>query len=461
MSEETNSKFHIAMFPWFAVGHITPFLHLSNELAKRGHKISFFLPRKALILLENLNLHPNLITFHPLTVPSITTLPPGTETASDIPISDTPSLAVAMDLTRRQLEVSLQAMRPDFIFYDTAHWIPQVARPLGIRTVCYNVVSAAAIAIVLVPAREVTPGKPLTEEELGKPPVGYPSNTVVLRGNEARSLIFISLPFGDNITFHGRTTTAMRECDAIAMRTCREIEGDLCAYISNQYGKPVFLTGPVLPEPAMETLDEKWAEWLSRFEPGSVVFCAFGSQHVLEKGQFQELLRGFESTGLPFLIALRPPIGTNSVEEAFPEGFEERVRGRGVVHGGWVQQPLILSHPSVGCFVNHCGFGSMWESLLGDCQIVMVPHLADQILNTRLLANELKVGVEVEREESGWFSKESLCRAIESVMYEKSEVGLLVKKNHAKWREVLVSPNFMTDYINRFIQNLQELQMKN
>ncbi|KAF8025839.1 hypothetical protein BT93_F2619 [Corymbia citriodora subsp. variegata] len=460
MLEETNSKFHIAMFPWFAVGHMTPFLHLSNELAKRGHKISFFLPRKAVILLENLNLHPNLITFHPVTVPSVASLPPGTETASDIPISDNTFLAAAMDLTRPQLEVSLQAMRPDFVFYDNAHWIPQVARPLGIRTVCYNVVSAAAIAIVLVPARKATLGKPLTEEELRRPPEGYPSKRVVLRGSEARSLIFVTLPFGDSITFLGRTTTAMGECDAIAMRTCQEIEGDLCAYVSSQYGKPVFLTGPVLPEPAMKTLDEKWAEWLGRFKPGSVVFCAFGSQHVLEKGHFQELLLGFESTGLPFLVALRPPIGTNSVEEAFPEGFEERVKGRGVVHGGWVQQPLILSHPSVGCFVNHCGFGSMWESLMCDCQIVMVPHLGDQILNTRLLAEELKVGVEVEREESGRFSKESLCRAIKSVMDEESEVGRLVKKNHAKWREVLVSPNFISGYIDRFIQNLHGLQMK-
>ncbi|KAI3427578.1 uncharacterized protein J3R85_009415 [Psidium guajava] len=458
MSEQTSSKFHIAMFPWFAVGHMTPFLHLSNELAKRGHKISFLLPRKALILLEDLNLHPDLITFHPVTVPSVAALPPGTETASEIPISDTPSLAAAMDLTRPQLEVSLQAMRPDFVFYDTAYWIPQVARPLGIRTVCYNVVSAAAIAIVLVPAREVTLGKPLTEEELAKPPEGYPSETVVLRGSEARSLMFVSLPFGDNITFHGRTTTAMRECDAIAMRTCREIERDLCTYISSQYSKPVFLTGPVLPEPATKTLDEKWAKWLGRFKPGSVVFCAFGSQHVLEKGQFQELLLGFESTGLPFLVALRPPIGTNSVEEAFPEGFEERVRGRGAVHGGWVQQPLILSHPSVGCFVSHCGFGSMWESLMCDCQIVMVPYLADQILNTRLLAEELRVGVQVEREGSGWFSKEGLCRAIKSAMDEESEVGQLVKKNHAKWRDVLMSPNFISGYIDGFIQNLQELQ---
>lgn len=92
---------------------------------------------------------------------------------------------------------------------------------------------------------------------------------------------------------------------------------------------------------------------------------------------------GFELTGLPFLVALKPPLGTNSIAEALPEGFEERIQGRGVVYGGWVQQVQILSHPAVGCFVNHCGFGSMWESLMSDCQIVLVPHLGDQILNSR------------------------------------------------------------------------------
>ncbi|KAL3503170.1 hypothetical protein ACH5RR_037619 [Cinchona calisaya] len=250
----------------------------------------------------------------------------------------------------------------------------------------------------------------------------------------------------------------MKRSHAISIRTCRELEGPLCDYIATEYEKPVFLTGPVLPESTKEVLDEKWANWLNGFEPGTVVFCAFGSQVVLEKNQFQEVVLRFELTGLPFFIALKPPFGATIVEEALPEGFEDRVRGRGIVYGSWVQQPSILSHPSVGCFVNHCGFGSMWESLMSSCQIVLVPHLADQILNARLLAEELKVAVEVERDEnSTWLSKESLCRAIKSVIDKDSEVGCMVKENHAKWKQILASPNFMEDYIEKFIQDLQEL----
>ena len=60
------------------------------------------------------------------------------------------------------------------------------------------------------------------------------------------------------------------------------------------------------------------------------------------------------------------------MEEAFPEGFQERVGGRGVVHGGWV--------PSVGCFVSHAEHGSMWESLTTDPQIVLLPECTDHIV---------------------------------------------------------------------------------
>ncbi|KAH7512607.1 hypothetical protein FEM48_Zijuj12G0108600 [Ziziphus jujuba var. spinosa] len=396
---------HITMFPWFAAGHMTAFLHLANELAERGHRTSILLPKKAQLQLQHLVQHPHLITIHVVTVPHVDGLPPGTETASEI-------------------------------------------------TLAQN----ASLAIVLVPSRNVPTDRPITEEELRELPSGYPSSTIVLRGSEVRSLMFVSAPFGEGINFYQRTTTGMKNCDAISIRTCREIEGNLCDYLASQYKKPVLLAGPALTESAdTSILEEKWAKWLGGFEQSSVVYCAFGSQLILEKDQFQELVLGFELTGLPFFLALKTPNACTNIEEALPEGFEERVKGRGVVFGGWVQQPLFLSHESVGCFVSHCGFGSMWESLMSDKQIVLVPHLGDQILNTRLLVEDLKVAVEVKREENRWFSKESLSEAIKSVMDKDSKVGLMVKKNHTMWRQVLTKPGFMSGYIDKFVDDLKEL----
>lgn len=191
---------HIVMLPWFATGHMTPFLHISNEFAAKGHKITFLLPHKSLPPLHNFNLHPNLISFHILSVPSVAGLPPATETASEIPISLTHLLAVAFDLTRPQVAEILRSRRPDFVFYDFAHWVPEIAAPLGIRSICYTVVSAASIAVTVFPGRRVSLQNPFTEEELREPPPEYPSATVVFRGRrEARSLLFLSMPFGDGI----------------------------------------------------------------------------------------------------------------------------------------------------------------------------------------------------------------------------------------------------------------------
>ncbi|XP_059291317.1 anthocyanidin 3-O-glucoside 2'''-O-xylosyltransferase-like [Lycium ferocissimum] len=460
MAKSTDSNLQIVMFPWLAFGHMIPFLNLSNELAKRGHKISFLLPKNAQIRLQNQNLHPNLITFHTLTIPHINGLPYGAETTADVPRSLESLLITAMDELYDQIKSFLQNLKPHFVFFDLAHWIPDLVLEIGgIKTVCYKVVCPATSAISLIRSPDKSVFMASTAAEIVKPPPGYPSTAVVFHEREAKLLSFLFNEYGRGVTIFERLKKGITRCDAIALKTCREIEGTFGDYIATQFKKPVLYTGPVLPEPAKEPLEEhRLSNWLEKFDPGSVVFCAFGTQLILEKNQFQELVLGLEMTDLPFLVVVRPPEGTNSVEEALPEGFKERVQEKGLILDCWVPQLKILSHKSVGCFVSHCGYGSMWESLaLCDCQLVLLPRANDQTLNARLMEKELKVGVEVEKDENGWFSKESLCKAVKCVMDKDSQIGCFVKENHRKWKEVLSSPGFMSNYIDNFIQNLHGL----
>uniref|UniRef100_M4EJS9 Glycosyltransferase n=1 Tax=Brassica campestris TaxID=3711 RepID=M4EJS9_BRACM len=423
-----GSKFHAFMFPWFGFGHMTAFLHLANKLAEKGHKITFLLPKKGLKQLEPLNLFPKSIVFHILTIPSVDGLPDGAETTSDIPITLGSFLASAMDRTRGQVEETVRLGKPDLIFFDFAHWIPDIAREYGAKSVNFVTISAACVAISFVPGR--------SPDELAIPPPGYPSSKVLLHGQETRLV----------------------NCDVISIRTCQEMEGKFCDFIEREFQRKVLLTGPMLPEPDnIKPLEDQWSHWLNRFKPGSVVYCSLGSQIILEKEQFQELCLGMELTGLPFLVAVKPPKGASTIQEALPKGFEERFKERGVVWGEWVHQPLILAHPSIGCFVSHCGFGSMWESLLNDCQIVFIPHLGEQIFNTRLMSEELEVSVEVKREETGWFSKESLSGAVRSVMDKDTELGNLVRRNHAKWKESLLSSGIISGYVNKYVEALEKL----
>ncbi|KAK4580987.1 hypothetical protein RGQ29_024589 [Quercus rubra] len=375
MSSLSSTKLHVSMFPWFAFGHFIPYLQLSNELAQRGHRVSFLLPKGAQAKLQHLNHYPNLINFYPLVVPHVDGLPLGAETASDVPFPLHMHLAIAFDRTQNQVETILTTLKPHFVFFDFSHWMPVLAHQLGSKAIHYSMIA-----------------KHMTNEELIQPPPGYPSLLVLLKHKEFEIATVKILAEDHNGTgvpsWYSRITSSMKGGDAIALRTYHEVEGPYCDNLRQQYAKLVLLTGPVLPETPATKLDEKWTNWLCNFEQGTVVYCAFGSQNILQKDQFQELLLGFELCGQPFLVALSTPDGCATIEEALPEGFEER-------------------HPSVGCSVTHCGYGSMWESLLSDCQIVCVPYLGDQILNARLMVEELKVAVEVERKDNGWISKES------------------------------------------------------
>ncbi|XP_031253191.1 UDP-glycosyltransferase 79B9-like [Pistacia vera] len=449
-----TSKLHVAMFPWLAFGHFIPYLHLSNKLAERGHKVSYLLPKGALPKLQQLNHHPDLIHFFPLVIPHVDGLPSGAETASDVPFPLHDLLISAMDNTKDQVETILTNLKPDIVFFDFGQWIPSITRQLGTKSIYYSVVNACTLAFFMVPVRRIT--LETTLEEQIQPPPGYPSTTVIIKPNEAPHIVGLSDPL-EGVSLYGRLTGSMKESDAIAVRTCHEIEGSFCDYLAQQYSKPVLLTGPVLPETPDAQLEEKWDKWLYKFEPGSVVYCAFGSQITLQKEQFQEMMLGFELSGFPFLVALTPPHGCSTIGEALPEGFKGRIGERGWVHGGWVSQTLILKHPSVGCFLSHCGFGSMWESLVSDCQIVLIPFLPDQAMGAKLMVEELKVAIEVGRGLDGMIGKEGLSKAIKSVMDNETEMGNSVKNNHVKWKNIFSGKNWQDEKIDGFVQDLQFL----
>ncbi|KAK6932624.1 UDP-glucuronosyl/UDP-glucosyltransferase [Dillenia turbinata] len=445
---------HIAMYPWFALGHLTSFLHLSNKLAERGHKISFFIPAKIQSRFEHFNHHPTLITFVSVTVPQVEDLPPGTETTSDIPYSLQPLLVTALDQTKPFIEASLCDLKPHWVFFDFTHWLPSLAHGLGVKSLHYCTISPAALGYLISPARKLDEIG-LTAAELMVPPPGFPPSCIKLHAHEARDLAAATVKvYGSGLTLMERTMASMRECDALGFKTCREIEGPYCDYLENQFQKKVILVGPIVPELPSSSLEETWAKWLENFEPKSVVFCAFGSECVLKKDQFQELVLGLELTGLPFFVALKTPFGAETIQSALPKGFRERIIDKGVVHGGWVQQQLILQHPSVGCFVTHCGSGSLSEAMVNECQLVLLPHYGDQMINARLMSGELKVGVEVEKGEDGLFTKESVCNAIKSVM-DDNEKGKEVRINHAKWREFLLSEGLERSYVDDFVHQLQ------
>ncbi|KAJ7981543.1 Glycosyltransferase [Quillaja saponaria] len=235
-----------------------------------------------------------------------------------------------------------------------------------------------------------------------KPPSGFPGSSIKLHVHEAQEIALRrKWKFGGNVLFYERYYNGLVRSDALGFRTCREIEGPFVDYLEKEFGKPVLLSGIVIPETPTSALDKNTARGVSR-----------------EDSRKRDCRCRMDSAATDF--------GT----------------------------------PVYWCFVTHCGRGSLSEALVNQCQLVLLPHEGDHIFNARLMSNNLKVGVEVEKgEEDGLFTKESVCKAVRTVMDDDNEAGREIRANKTKLRQLLLSNNLETSYIDTFCEKLQALLM--
>ncbi|KAJ0240898.1 hypothetical protein HA466_0219410 [Hirschfeldia incana] len=388
MEKKEDETLHVAMFPWLAMGHLLPFLNISKLLAQKGHRVSFIsTPRN----IERLpKLPPNLsssITFVSLPLPSFPNLPPSSESSMDVPYIHQQSLKSAFDLLQLQLTEFLRRSSPDWVIYDYAsHWLPPVATELGIKKAFFSLFNASALCFM-----------------------GPPS--YVEKTEEDVTGISDSVRFGYTIV----------ESDVVFVRSCPEFEPEWFGLLRDLYQKPVFPTG-FLPPPVSEDHeddgdDATWVcikEWLDKQRVNSVVYVSLGTEASLPREELAELALGLEKSKVPFFWALRNE-PTRS-EPLIPDGLEERVRGRGMVHVGWVPQVKILRHESVGGFLTHCGWNSVVEGLGFGRVPIFLPVLNEQGLNTRLLRGK-GIGIEVRRNErDGKFDSDSVADSVRLAM---------------------------------------------
>ncbi|KAL0322593.1 UNVERIFIED_CONTAM: UDP-glycosyltransferase 73C4 [Sesamum angustifolium] len=136
--------------------------------------------------------------------------------------------------------------------------------------------------------------------------------------------------------------------------------------------------------------------WLDSTKPKSVIYACFGSLCRISLGQIKEIGLGLEAANFPFIWVIGKQDYSAEVEKWLVEDRrEERVRERGLIIRGWAEQVLILSHPSVGGFLTHCGWNSTLEGVCAGVPMVTWPMSADQFYNERFIVNVLEIGVSV------------------------------------------------------------------
>nr|BAJ95317.1 predicted protein [Hordeum vulgare subsp. vulgare] len=227
--------------------------------------------------------------------------------------------------------------------------------------------------------------------------------------NEAARELFEHL--GD----HGRTKTK------VLVNTLDELEPAALAAMKEHLD--VFAVGPVIGSSSSAEArihlfnhagaDEKrYMEWLGAQAARSVVYVSFGSVWTYSEKQMEEIADGLRRCGRPYLLVLRNDGRQEDVSRSLDDAV---LQGQGMVVE-WCDQPKVLSHPSVGCFVTHCGWNSALEAMALAVPVVAVPGLFDQPTNAFLIEEEWAAGVRGERNSEGVFTGEELARCVELLM---------------------------------------------
>ncbi|KAK8934004.1 UDP-glycosyltransferase 83A1 [Platanthera zijinensis] len=416
---------HALVFPFPAQSHVISLLELSYCLLDRGFKITFLNTE-----FNHRRLLDTLSKEHPASAATaeladgfrLASIPDGlgpAEDRNDIGKVIESMLAV-MPGWLEDFMVNGEEKFTCLVADQCMAWALDVAKKVGVRAASIFPASAAVLALNLSIPKLIADGVVDEEGEIKKheifqlSPQMPPMHPTQLSWNcfqdsKTRKIMF---------NYFADSNKSIVNADIILCNTFHELEKPIFAY-----APAIVPIGPLIAgSRPNKTAGNFWAqdtkciEWLDRQQQATVIYVAFGSFTVFNQHQFQELALGLELTGHPFLWVVRPDLTDAADDNPINlSNFIERVGDRGRLVG-WCPQARVLAHPSVACFVTHCGWNSTLEGLRNGLPFLCWPYFGDQFLNQTYICDIWRVGLRMIADTNGIYSKEQIRSKLEELI---------------------------------------------
>ncbi|XP_060669062.1 UDP-glycosyltransferase 74E2 [Ziziphus jujuba] len=473
MEKQEEIRGQVLVIPIPVQGHMNPMIQFSKRLVTRckGLKVTlvaaFIDPEIVLNMMQPPHDHheeeeaeagvapskSNYITLH--TIPF--------EPSED---GTDPTTSVGTYFTHFQKVVSLRLaqllQRQQFtcVIYDSLMpWALDVAKQQGLFAACFFTQSNAVNAIYynvhegLLKVPLVDPLVPL----VGLPP---------LEVTDLPSFVYDSLSYPSSLGHAVAQFSNFRRADCIFVNTFDSLEEEVAKWMASQEEWPVIRNiGPTIPSVYLDKRlkDDKdygvcffkaevetCRKWLDTKEKDSVVYVSLGSLAALREEQMQELAWGLKRSNRHFLWVVR--------EEEFkklPPDFLKETVDKGLIVK-WCRQLEVLGHRGVGCFLTHCGWNSTLEALSLGVPMVAIPQWTDQTTNAKFVMDVWRVGIRVEVDSNGFFTRQEVEKCIRDVM--EGDRGLEIKTNSSKWMKLAIQAvdegGTSDNNIQQFVQQL-------
>lgn len=408
---------HVLVVPFPAQGHVIPLLELSKRLAQHGFKITFVNTEFNHDRLLGVNGMKDQIgdQIH------LVSISDGIETLEDRKEPWSFSEAI-LNVLLEKLEELIEQINGrsgeeiTCVLADSSIGSALgIAEKKGIRRAAFCTAAASVLAVGFSIPKLIEDGIISDDGTLLKKQIIQLSPTMPAMSEEN----FVWTRLGNSILqksifeFMGRNRKHVKATEWLLCNSSYDLEPGAFSLSPN-----ILPIGPLLPSNQLGELagsfwpeDSTCMKWLNQQSPGSVVYVAFGSSTICNPTQFHELALGLELCNRPFLWVVRPDL----TDGTYPKEFHERVASRGRVVE-WAAQQKILSHPSVACFISHCGWNSTLEGVSNGISFLCWPYFADQFLNRTYICDFWKVGLGLESDERGIVTREEIISKVEQLL---------------------------------------------
>ncbi|KAL4568540.1 hypothetical protein LXL04_024154 [Taraxacum kok-saghyz] len=414
---------HVLVIPYPLQGHVLPLMEFARHLAKEGIKVTF-VNTEAIhkVLTSNLvEQDGDKDLLHMVSIPD--GLDPQDDRKDYIKVLDSIRETMPSKLEELVEKINKEDInKVTCIVSDiSVGWALRTGKKIGLKRVAYCTPAATTIATMICAQKWINDGilnndgVPLTDDMLQlsetMPPI-KPTKLVWMCGGSVA-------PPKQAFKYTKVATEGAMLAERIICDSSIELEpetfrsfpqllpiGPLLASIRH-----VEQTGQFLQQ------DSSCLSWLDQQSKGSVIYVAFGSSTVFDQNQFEEIALGLELSNRPFLWVVRT--GMTNESAGLPYGFVERVGSR-VKIVSWAPQQKVLAHPSVGCFLSHCGWNSSLEGVTNGLPFLCLPYFTDQFLDEVIICDVWKTGLGFEKDEQGIITREEIKSEIERIFTDKS-----------------------------------------
>ncbi|KAM3342497.1 7-deoxyloganetin glucosyltransferase [Capsicum galapagoense] len=450
--ESKLSKPHALCIPFPAQGHINPMFKLAKILHVKGFHITFVnteFNHRRLLKSQGPNSLNGFPSFRFESIPD--GLAPSNEDATqDVPSlcesSKKSCLAPFRDLVTRLNDNSSFPSITCIVADAAMSFTQQVSEELGVPNIGFWTASGCSLWAFMQYPELVEKGyAPLKDESYLDTIIDWIPGMKGIRLKNLPSFIRATVDEPSYIIMKFITEEIVDKIpkfSALILNTFDTLESDVLQQISTLFPE-VYTIGPLHRSLLnKQTQDEDlksigsnlWKEdthcleWLDTKKSNSVVYVNFGSVTVMSNEQLIEFAWGLANTKVNFLWIVRSDLvmGDSAI---LPHEFLEETEERGLLVG-WCPQEQVLSHPSIGGFLTHCGWNSTFESISFGVPMLCWPFFADQQTNRWFNCNCLGVGMEVDSN----VKREVIEELVRELMI--GEKGKEMKENALKWKKL-------------------------